>query len=268
MTLKEELLQKGIDPAIVEEMINLAESGKSGDAIEALAKALSNTGGQQDLFKADDEDDDDDDSMSDDDNDDDDDDDGYDEKYMKKNMKRYMSENKAACKKMVESFEGESGKLQKAISSIDEDADGAVVEMVNLSPLLTSISSTMQSLTKAMFKMIDRVDELESGQIETQDLLEKASSVTLAIAENNQKVFSQSTGRRSVTEDLTKAEISRQQTAQNSNKRVVHEVLKKAIQNGDRKAGEIMGVFESTGMRLDVLNSDEKLYVKNLLEAK
>ena len=268
MTLKEELLKKGIDPDVVEEMVSLVESGRSGGAIEALQKAL-NSNGQLSLFKADDDDDDDDVVEPEtDDGDDDGDGDNYDESYMKKHMKKFMSENQKACKTMIENFADKSEKLEKAISDMDTSSDGAIVAMDDLTPILSAMGDTMEALAKAVHKIGDRLEEFSESQSETYDLLQKASAVTLAVAENSQKTFSQSQGRRGANAFESMAKASVDAAKQPTGKSHIHSVLRKAIEGGDRTAGEIMSVFESTGMNLTVLKPEEKSYIAKLMEGK
>jgi hypothetical protein len=264
VNFKDELLAKGIDEKTAGNIIALLESGSSSDAMTKLRKAL-NGEKQESLFKA--EDDDEDDNLEDADGGDDDDDD-YDAEYMKKNMRRYMSENQKACKKMMEDMGGKVEKLNKAVGDIDTSADGAIVAMEDLTPALSAIANSVEALTKAVFRLNDKVDEFQANQHETHELLEKASNVTLMMAEEQEKTYSQSTGRKGLSTIPAETMQKAVTPASDSGVKMVYSTLAKAIGNGDRKAGMIMSVFESSGKKIAALSAEEREYVKNLMEAK
>jgi hypothetical protein len=252
MITKDELLQKGISDEVADEIIaGLSDEG-SENSLQALEKALKGET-QESLFKGygggkkKDEDEDDD--------EDDDADEGeekdYDEKYMKKHMKKYMKENKEEMEKCY-------GTMKKAISDIDPDSDGAVVEMSDLNPLLQSQAEMTNSMRKAIDAIAEQVALISDNSEKSYNLMQKAAAVQLEQAKGVDTYLSGSQGRRGVVSTMTKA-VNPETTNE------VYKALFKAVREGDRKAGEIISAFESSGKNLNALSVSAKQYIHDLI---
>jgi hypothetical protein len=279
MITKEELLQKGIDPATADEI--LASMDRSNDSpLQALKKAMSGESEEQTLFKAfekpgDDEDDKEPDGdgddyskkyakkhmkKSDDGDEDDEDDEGYDEEYMKKYMKKYMKANKALCKADAEEVGLFDKEMKKAIENMDMDAEGAVVEMTDLAPFLDAQISFNSKMAKAISSLVNRIEVIAQQNAEGYSLLHKASAVQVEMAEIFAGISKTPMGRKgAIVADMNKARVSQVDT------KTVWNALAKAINSGDLKAGAIGSKFESSGKRFDFLTSEEQGYVKELI---
>ena len=139
MITKEELLQKGIDPEKADMIIAALEGQKDDSSPLALLKAEMSGGSEELLFKAKGE------GKGDGDGDEDDDEADYDEEYMKKYMKKYMKANKKEASSAAKEVGLFAEKMEKAINDIPSDAEGAVVEMAELSDFLDSIISAINA---------------------------------------------------------------------------------------------------------------------------
>lgn len=249
MITKEELLQKGIDPAEADKIIAALEGQKEDSSpLEALNKALSDSPEMDSLFKAKEGEGD----------DDDDDDEEYDEKFMKK-MKKYM---KSKGKEEPDGDEGGNmfGKdMKKAIDDIS-GAEGAIVEMADLSPVLDAMVETVQTMAKAISSLEKKIEVISGQNAESFSLLAKAAAVTAETAEIVSGIGNAPVGRKgAIVQDMQKA------VKTNIDSKVVFTTLSKALKTGDMKAGAIGSKFESSGKRFDFLNAEEQSYVKELI---
>jgi hypothetical protein len=247
MITKEELLQKGIDPAEADKIIAALEGQKEDSSpLEALNKALSDNPEMDSLFKAKEGEGD----------DDDDDDEEYDEKFMKK-MKKYM---KSKGKKEDDEDGSLFGKdMKKAIDDIS-GAEGAIVEMADLSPVLDAMVETVQTMAKAISGLERKIEVISGQNAESFSLLAKAAAVTAETAEIVSGIGNAPVGRKgALVQDMQKA------VKTNIDSKVVFTTLSKALNAGDMKAGAIGSKFESSGKRFDFLNAEEQSYVKELI---
>jgi len=256
MFTKAELLEKGISDEVADEIIAAAsEDEGSENSLQALEKAISEpeTG---ELFKAkggkekgEDEDEDDEDS-------------DYDESYMKKYMKRYMKENKKACGKMAKEAGIFSGNMEKA-AEIDMDAEGAIVEMADLKPILEEQGEFNSRMAKAIETLAEQITYISDQQEKSFDLMQKAAAVQVETAKGMGEFMSVPQGRKGVT-----ASVEMQKGVQYTPEmvKVAYTVLMKAVQNKDEKAGMIISAFESSGKRLDRLNSVQRQYINDLIQ--
>jgi len=222
--------------------------------ISSLKKAL-NSDGQQDLFKADDEEV-------------EDEEEEYDADYMKKYMKRYMKENPSSCKRMMEDLGVKKEAMKKASSEIDPNDAGVVVEMADLQPYMESQNEFNESLVKAVSELNSKLDTVIEANAYSQDILEKAAIVTADSSEKLDEFFSKPNTRKGVSFDpLTKAvQPSKEKKMVEQFPKIVHETLMKAISNGNREAGEVIGRFESAGKNFKMLRDSDKFFISNLLQ--
>lgn len=250
---KEELLEKGIPEEKADEIISALSTEETADEpLQALQKALGDDPEMDTLFKAKGEDED----------SDDDDEKEYDEKYMKKYMKRYMKENKKSCGKMMKDL-GDSGEdMKKAIEDVDLDSEGAVIEMTDLKPFLDEQSEFNSEMVKAITSLSETMETIIAQGDKNYDLMEKAARVTAIQAEGLGEFLAKPQGRKAkvvADVDMQKAHSdAKQESAE------VYTTLLKAVQNGDRKAGEIIGSFESRGKNVKFLNDAQKSYIQTL----
>ena len=256
MLTKESLLSKGLSPEVADEILS-AMDGTDDNSLTALRKALEPKDG---LFKAEEgekEGDEEGDKEPDGDADD------YDEKYMKKHMKKYMKENKKACRKAADEAELYDKEMKKAIDSIDTEADGAVVEMADLSPVLDAIVETNAAMLKAINTLIDRTDIITGQNEKSFEILHKSAAVTAETADSITGYMGAPQGRKGATTgDMTKAQAQ----ASTMDPKAVYRVLAKAMTAGDQKAGTILEVFESSGKNLRYLNAERQAYVAELIK--
>lgn len=243
---KEELLEKGLSSDHADEVISLMSDEAENDTpLLALEKAISGDGEEEELTKADDNDEDDEDG------------DDYDEEYMKKNMKRYMKENKASAKEA-----GLFGdKMEKAVSDLDLSAEGAVIEMMDLAPILEDSADAYQGLAKAVETISGVLVALNSKVDKSYDLMEKASRVHVATAQSMDKFLETPTGRKSQTVDMAKAI-----TPNIPSKDLIYATLEKAMKSGVNDADVVLSSYESNGRDMNKLNRSQRRFVANLLE--
>lgn len=258
MITKKELLAKGIDPATADEI--LASMDRENDSpLANLRKAMNGENEMNSLFKAEHSEPD---GDEDGDGDGDGDEDDYDEEYMKKYMKKYMKANKELCKADAEDVGLFDKEMKKAIENMDFDAEGAVVEMTDLAPFLDSQLQFNSKMAKAIMSLAKGVELIIEQNAEGYSLLHKASAVQIETAEIISGISKTPNGRKGmITQDLVKART----VVGGVSPMAVWNVLAKAINNGDMKAGDIGSKFESSGRRFDFLNPEEQNYVKELI---
>jgi len=254
MITKEELLQKGIDASEVDKIISALEAQtEDSSPLEALNKALNDNPEMDSLFKA---------KKGEGDEDEDDEEDGeeYDEKFMKK-MKKYMK-----SKGKHEEPDGDEGpmfgkEMKKAIDDIS-GADGGVVEMADLAPVLNSMVETVQDMAKALSGLERRIEVISGQNAESYSLLTKAAAVTAETAEIVSGIGNTSAGRKGVIV----ADMKKAQEAVQPEPKVIWAALTKALNSGNIKAGEIGSKYESSGRRFNMLNPAEQNFVKELIK--
>ena len=255
---KEELLLKGISEEVADEIIAAYSDGDE-DPLQLLNKALDSEP-KDSLLKAEGGEEDEDDGE------DEDEEDKYDEEYMKKYMKKYMSTNKKSCQKLMKEVGAMSGDMKKAIDDFDYDSDGAVVEMLDLAPILENQSEFNESMVKAMNNLAGAIDIIVSQNEKSFNLMQKAAKVTAIQAESLGDYMGQPMGRKGVTvsADMTKA-VSMGPVVSKEQNQVIYKTLMKAVNSKDAEAGLIISAFESAGQDANRLNKAQKEYINNLL---
>lgn len=250
MITKEELLQKGIDPAVADEILAKLEQSDDSSPLEALNKALAGEV-ELDLFKAKGEGDD---------GDGDDEGADYDEEYMKKYMKKYMKANKKEAADAAKEVGLFAGEMKKAVDDISPDSEGAVIEMADLAPLLEAIVPAIENMAKAIVSQNERIEVIAAQNAENYSLLHKAAAVTAETAETISGIASTPQGRKGViVSDMSKAKPV------GISPKLVYTALSKAVSQGDKRAGDIGSKFESGGNRFDLLMPEEQKYVNDLI---
>ena len=257
MFTKAELLEKGISDEVADEIIAAAASDEgSENSLQALEKAISNPE-EGELFKAkggkekgEDEDDDDEDS-------------DYDESYMKKYMKRYMKENKKACGKMAKEAGIFSGNMEKAVSDLDMDAEGAIIEMADLKPVLEAQGEVNSKMAKAIETLTEQVMYLSEQQDKSFDLMTKAAAVQIETAKGIGEFLSTPAGRKGVTASVEMQKAS-QVTPEMS--KMIYSKLMKAVQSGNKDAGMVISAFESSGKNINRLNPAHRAFITQLMQ--
>ena len=258
MITKEELLQKGIDPEKADMIIAALEGQKDDSSPLALLKAEMSGGSEELLFKAKGE------GKGDGDGDDDDDDADYDEEYMKKYMKKYMKANKKEASSAAKEVGLFAEKMEKAINDIPSDAEGAVVEMADLSEFLDSQALFNEKMAKAVEAIVDRIEIIANQNVENYSLLHKAAAVTAETAEIISGMGNTPQGRKGVViADMEKAVKTAPAMV---DAKIVYGVLSKAVASGDIVAGQIGSKFESAGKRFNALSQKEQEYVNELIK--
>jgi len=252
---KEELLQKGVSEEAADEIIAAFEAKEDPEnSLHLLEKALNEgSHNEESLFKAKDEDDDDEDGGDD-----------YDEEYMKKYMKRYMSANKKSCGKMAKEVGIFSEDMKKAVSDIDPEANGAIIEMVDLKPILQSQVEFNESLVKALNTISERVTLIADQNEQSFDIMQKAARVQVEQAKALDVFIGQPTGRKGVTSVTPMAKAAEIAITPEATKEI-YSVLMKATKAGDQKAGLVISTFESCGKKIGMLNADHRQYISELL---
>lgn len=248
---KEELLQKGISEEVADEILAAASLDQE-DSLQALSKALKV---EEPLAKAKGGDDDDDEENGK--NDDDD----YDEKYMKKYMKRYMKENKESVSKMGKEAGIWKEKMEKAIDGIDLESDAAIIQTTDLKPYLDSQKEFNSEMIKAVSEIYNQIEIIKNQNKESYGLMHKAAKVQFEQANSFNEYLNISNGRKG-----TVATTQMQKSSDTIDKKIAYRVLQKAVFNKDRKAGEIISKFESSGQNFNILTGNEKEYVKELIQ--
>ena len=257
MLTKNELLEKGVSSEVADEII--ASFDENEDAVTALRKAIEDEDCSDLLIKADSDGDDDD---GEDDDDDDDDGKDYDEAYMRKNMKKYMIENKKACAKTAKEVGLFGEKMNKAIDDLDTDSEGAVVEMSDLTPILVAQKEFNGEMTKALRAIAGEMAFISNQNEKSFDLLRKSSAVVAEQADVIDALASTPQGRKSVVaspQSIPKHEINKDQS------KLIYKTLLKATEAGDRTAGQIISKFEVAGQNVSAFSTEEKKYVNDLI---
>jgi len=249
MITKEELLQKGIDSVVADEILARIESDENSSPLEALKKAVDRGSDMETLFKA---------KKGEGDEEEDEDEDGeeFDEKFMKKH-KKYM---KIKEHSEPDGDEGMFGKMKKAVDEVDPNSDGAVIQMEDLSPVLNAMVETVEDMTKAISILTKKIEVISSQNSESYNLMAKAAAVTAETAEIVSGIGNAPQGRKgALMADMSKAKpVVVDQKA-------VWTALTKAFNSGDMKAGEIGSKYESSGKRFNLLNPEEQKYVNELM---
>jgi hypothetical protein len=249
---REELLEKGVSEEVADEIVAAFEDSSSSNSLELLEKALS-APKEESLFKADDENPEEEEKE-------------YDEEYMKKYMKKYMKENKSACMKAAKEAGIFADEMKKAIDDIDLNAEGAVIEMADLTPVLTSQIDFNEKMVKAMEDLAEKVTFIAEHSVQNYDLMQKAARVQVEQAKALDGVLSQPNGRKGVIAhaDLAKAStVTGGLTPEMNN--AFYSTLFKATKGGDHKAGEIISLFESANRDIRALTPEHRQYVNDLL---
>jgi uncharacterized protein YoxC len=251
---KEELLLKGLSEKDADEIISSFSGGTTEEnPLQALQKAIGDEdkpeNGESDLAKAKPKDE------------EDEEDEGYNAEYMKKNMKRYMKENKKACQKMMKDMDGAKEEMNKAIENIDPDSDGVVVDMEELSPYLEAQSETIEQLSKAIHKINEQLDVIMAQGEQNYDLMKKAGRVHFDTAKKINQAMSKSSGRKGITADETMEKATNLKTEPQT----CWDTLYKATKAGNQKAGEVISKFETAGRRINLLSSSDQEFIKNLM---
>lgn len=251
MITKEELLQKGIDPDEADKIISALEGQKENSSpLEALKKAIDKEPETGNLFKA----------KKGEGEEDDEDDEEYDEKFMKKH-KKYM---KSKGHEEPDGDEGGNmfGKMKKAVDDIDPNAEGAIVEMAELAPLLEAMVETVQTMAKAISGLERRIEVISGQNAESYSLLAKAAAVTAETAEIISEIGTQPQGRKGVLI----ADMNKAKDATVPESKLIWSALTKAFNSGNIKAGEIGSKYESAGKRFGFLSPAEQNFVKELIK--
>lgn len=255
---KEELLAKGIDPTVADEIVASYDQSNDGTPLSKLEKALKpkKKTDEQSLFKAEKGEkkgDAEDDAEP-----DDDEDDEEKEKYMKKNQK--------ACKKAEEEDkdeEEEEKEMKKAIDALDRSAPGAVVEMEDLTPTLSAIQKSMSSMFKAVSILSARIDKIVAQNDDSYDLMHKAAELQVETSKGLASVLSLPAGRKGiVATPMEKAHGVEAMT----NQKLVYQVLAKAISMKDPIAGAIAERYESVGKNINMLSKEDRAGIAKLIQ--
>ena len=247
MLTKEQMLQKGVSEEAADEII--ASYSSTEDPLLDLQKALDDP--LEDLLKAESEEENEEEEEED-----------FDEKYMKKYMKRFMKKNSSYCSKMMKNLNSSNEKMEKAISDIDLDAEGAVVEMINLSPFLENQSVFNQTMVKAIDYLSNQIDGIVKSSEKSFDLMQKAAKVQVEQAKLFSNISSIPNGRKGV---LVNEDLSKASNVLKNHGDVIYTELLKATQAGDKNAGYILSAFESSGKNANLLNESQKKYINNLI---
>jgi hypothetical protein len=254
---KEELLAKGIDPIVADEIIASYDRTDDGTPLSKLEKALKpkKKNDEQSLFKAEKgekEGDAEDDAEPDDDEDD---------------KEKFMKKNKKAMKKAEEEDEDEEDEkeMKKAFDSIDRTAPGAVVEMEDLAPSLSAIHKSFSSLLKAVNDLSNRVDTIVSQNEESYSLMHKAAELQVETSKGLSSVLSIPAGRKGVTASVN-MEKAQGINTDLANRALVYQVLAKAVKLKDPIGGAIAERYESAGHDIRALSKDDRAGIAKLIQ--
>lgn len=254
---KEELLQKGIDPEVADEIIAAFEETTDGNSLSALQKALDDDG-MDSLFKAKG-------GKEGEKEEEEEEEEDYNAEYMKKHMKRYMKENKSACAKAAKESGLFEEKLEKAMETFDTSADGAIVEMADLLPILEHQKEFNSAMQKAVEFISGQVLLIASQNEKSFDLMQKAARVQVEQANSLGEFLSVPQGRKGVIASMQKATPAIAAVTPEGNK-LIYQTLMKAVQGGDKMAGQIISVFESNGHDASKLNEVSRKYINDLIQ--
>lgn len=252
---KDELLEKGIAEETADEIV-AAFSNSEEDSLLTLQKALDDSPEMDGLFKADKKAEESEDGDS-------EDEDDYNEAYMKKYMKRYMKENKKSSAKAAKEVGIFGEKMEKAISDIDTDSEGAVVEMTDLAPFLSTQSEFNESMVKAISELAGSIDLVSAQAEKSYDLMQKSAKVQVEQARGMDDFLSTPQGRKGV---IASADMQKAQIVSADQNEEIYKVLMKAVKEKDHTAGQIISAFESRGKNANMLNKVQKEYINDLLK--
>lgn len=254
MLTKDELLRKGISEEVADEIIAAADSdGDSENSLQALEKAISGDVENGLLFKA----------KGGEEEEEEEEEEEYNEEYMRKYMKKYMKENKSACAKAAKEVGLFADKMEKARADFDMDAEGAIVEMADLKPILDAQSDVNSAMAKAVQDLSRTVETIVAQNEQAFDLMKKAAAVQVETAKGIDSFLSTPQGRKGIT---ASADMQKAQSFSPELSKVAYSVLMKAVHNKDEKAGMIISAFESAGKRLDRLNPAQRAYITELIQ--
>jgi hypothetical protein len=255
---KDELLAKGIDPTVADEIVSSYDhSEEVGTPLSQLEKALKPKKGndEQSLFKAEKgekEGDAEDDAEPDEDADDE-----TKAKYMKKKALKKADGDE-------EDEEKDEKEMKKAFDSIDRSAPGAVVEMETLDPALSAIQTVMSSMLKAVNALSTRVDKIVAQNDESYDLMHKAAELQVETSKGLSAVLATPVGRKGVnTVDMKKAQ---ELNADLTNRKLVYQVLAKAVSMKDPIGGAIAERYESAGHDIRALSKEDRAGIAKLIQ--
>lgn len=174
-----------------------------------------------------------------------------------------MKENKKACGKMAKEVGIFNENMEKAVSELDMDAEGAIVEMVDLKPILEAQGEVNSSMAKAIENLSEQVSYIASQQDKSFDLMRKAAAVQVETSKGLDTFLSTPQGRRGVTASVEMQKASAINPETNG---VAYSVLMKATKSGDQKAGMVISAFETAGKRLERLNPAQRAYIAELIQ--
>jgi len=200
-------------------------------------------------------------------------DDDYNPEYMKKNMRRYMKENKKACAKMMKEMGDYSQDMKKALEDFDEDGD-YLLETKNLAPFMetfTGITPVLEGMVKAIVNINEELTMVKGQNEKTFDLMQKAASVTADQAEifqNLNQAMSKSNGRKGITG--TQAPLQKAATPQGTitpevNKQIFT-TLMKAVKNGVPGSDNVISILETVGKDVNKLPAQSRQELVNVIE--
>jgi hypothetical protein len=257
MFSKEELLEKGISEEVADEIIAAASDEGSENSLQALEKAIS-TPEEGELFKAKGGK-----GKGEEEAEEEEEGEDYDESYMRKYMKRYMKENKKACGKMAKEVGIFSGNMEKA-TELDMDAEGAIVEMADLKPILEEQGEFNSRMAKAIETLAEQVMYISERQDKSFDLMTKAAAVQVETAKGLGEFLSTPAGRKGVTASVEMQKAS--QVASSNTSKEIYSKLMKAVQSGNRDAGVVISAFEVAGKRVERLNPAHQAFITQLMQ--
>jgi|GEM_PF-3034821 hypothetical protein len=258
MLTKEELLQKGIPEKTADEIIAAFTDSQDNDSLLALQKALEVSPASEDLFKAAKGD------GKDKEPDDDEDDKDYDEEYMKKYMKRYMKANSKSAQKMMKDIGLLKDDMKKAIDGIDPDAEGAVIEMPDLAPIL----GTLPLMLKAIETLSEQNLVISESMQKAFDLVQKSAQVTADQAIQMKEFLATPEGRKGkISTDMKKASegIDPKTVFSAEDNKMAYRVLMKATNEKHPHAGMVVSSFEAANHNANLLNPAQKQFIRDLI---
>jgi hypothetical protein len=253
MLTKEELLQKGIPEETADEIIAAFTDSQDNDSLLALQKALEVSPDSEDLFKA----------AKGDGKDDDDDDGDYDEEYMKKYMKRYMKANSKSAQKMMKDIGLLKDDMKKAIDGIDPDAEGAIIEMPDLAPIL----GTLPLMLKAIETLSEQNMVISESMEKAFDLVQKTAKVTADQAVQMKEFLATPEGRKGkIATDMEKAvKVDPKTIFSAEDNKAAYSVLMKATRENHPHAGMVISSFEAANHNANLLNPAQKQFIRDLI---
>lgn len=261
---KEELLQKGLSEDDADRIITALEESENPDnSLQLLEKALNEDSADtvEPLAKAKAKE-------KDDESDDESDDEDYNEKYMKKYMKRYMKENKKSCGKTAKEVGLYAEEMKKAIDEIDTNAEGAIVEMADLAPILKELPEVISNMAKAIQNLSDQNIAITDQNDKAYDILKKAGNLQVDTTKAINDFLTVPSGRKGKVsvhgENLSKgANLDSAFTKEATDG--IYEILLKATKNNDRTAGQVISALESNGKDISKLTRPAKKFINDLM---